>query len=96
MSKEWDFEDIPNDSKTGAIIRFNDSYYIDIRGEIFIPYHFKKKKWYKSDAIPLNKFEFKFPANINAVYESIDGYFYFIQKDKYCKRKLKVKQPVSF
>ena len=67
---------------------------MEIIGNLVIPYVFKMNKWIKRRPIPVNQFEYKFPPNINAVFESIDEYFYFIRKDKYCKRKLKDKRVV--
>ena len=68
---------------------------MEIKGKLFIPYEFKKQKWFKRKPIPLIKSRYKFPPNTNAVFESNDGYYYFIRKDKYCKRRLEIKQRVS-
>ena len=51
-------------------------------------------KWKKRRPLPIKKFGYNFPPNINAVFESKDKYFYFIRKDKYCKRKLNDKSEV--
>ena len=68
---------------------------MEIKGKLFIPYEFKKQKWFKRKPIPLIKSKYKLPPNTNAVFESNDGYYYFIRKDKYCKRRLEDKQRVS-
>ena len=80
--------------KRGALIRFNDTFYVEISGQIVIQYWFKKTKWVKTLPIPLYQFDYNIPPNIDAVYQSKDKYFYFIQKDKYCKRRLDDKNKV--
>ena len=90
-------ESISDDKKRkrGPVIRLNNTFYVEISGSFVFEYNFKFNKWSMSRPIPVRKYEYNFPPNINAVFESIDEYIYFIRKDKYCKRKLKDKRSVS-
>ena len=84
------------ESIKGAFFKIKGDSYGLISGEKFYTYHVENNQWFKSRPIPVRKSEFKFPQNINAVFESFDGYFYFIRKDKYCKRKLEDTNGVCF
>ena len=88
------FEDM-DEFVNGAVIRLNETFYAKIVLNKVIFYLIKNKRWFKTSPIPVFKSQLNFPPNINAAFESIDGYFYFIRSDKYCKRRLKDKFGVS-
>ena len=84
------------DFMRGAIIRLKDELYAKVIYGTVIFFIKDKNVWIKTRPIPVTKNELNFPPNINAGFESIDGYFYFIKNDKFCKRKLNDKDGVSF
>ena len=55
----------------------------------------KNKRWTKTRPIPVKNTKFNFPANINAVFESIKGMYFFIRNDKYCKRRIDDRSKVT-
>ena len=94
-----DTGDISEDSEQyvkGAFFKLKDDFFVQIFNDKLVTYQVKNNQWYKTRPVPVRKSEYNFPSNINAVFVSFDGYFYFIRKDKYCKRKLEDKDGVSF
>ena len=80
----------------GAVIQLNNTFYVEISGNLLIFYELKRKKWVKRKPLPLLEFDYNFPPNINSAFKSSNGYFYFIKKDKYCIRKQNSKHRVGF
>ena len=90
-------EEVPFDyteDRRGAVIRLNNTLYVEITGNLLIAYEFRRERWIKKAPIPVLEFDYNFPPNINSVLESINGYIYFIRKDDYCKRKISAKYKV--
>ena len=57
----------------------------------------QKDGWVKTRPISVKKTKFQFPSDINAVFESNEGYFYFFRNDYYCKKRLNDnKQVITF
>ena len=90
-----DYEDSEYEER-GGLIRLNDTFYVEIIGENLFEFVINEKGWTKTRPMPVQDFEYNFPANINAGFESNNHFFYFIKNDKYCKRKMKAKKGVIF
>ena len=87
-------EDSGDEISKGAVIRLNETFYAMIFKLKVIFFLNENERWIKTRPIPVQMTKFKFPAYTNAVFESMDGYFYFIKNDKYCKRRLEDKYGV--
>ena len=87
-------EDSGEIGETGALIRLNETFYVEMSGEMLFKITIENNEWKKSRPIPVQQFEFNFPVNINAGFQTTEENIYFIRNEKYCKRKLKSKQKV--
>ena len=94
--QEYDFDVERTDLSNGAIIKLNETSYVKIIKDKMIFYLYKNKRWVKTRPILIKKTKFKFPSDINASFESINVMYFFIRKDKYCRRRINDNNEVSY